>query len=147
MKKQIDELEKVTDERKVELPYEVWEAIRTIEDHECYGDDADALKILGNFETGVPEIDRLIEEIYEFGKLEAEVWEFAYSLELGKKEEGPSFRVGGVEGKVYPYFDGVTLRIQGHEVGLQVELVTFEEGDFFDAGIIAEAIFEYMEGE
>lgn len=75
VKKLVDELEKVVDRKKIDLPFEVWEAIRTIEDHECYGDDADALKILGNFETGVPEIDRLIDEIYEFGKTEAEAWE------------------------------------------------------------------------
>jgi len=74
VKKLVDELEKVVEDRKT-LPLEVWEAIRTIAQREVFGDDAEALTILGNFEAGVPEIDRLIEEIYEFGKLEAEVWD------------------------------------------------------------------------
>ena len=73
VKKLVDELEKVVEDRKT-LPLEVWEAIRTIEHREVFGDDAEALTILGNFETGVPEINRLIEEIYEFGKLEAGGW-------------------------------------------------------------------------
>ena len=75
VKKLVDELEKDVEDRKIDLPLEVWEAIRTIEQREVFGDDAEALTILGNFETGVPEIDQLIEEIYEFGKLEAEVWD------------------------------------------------------------------------
>lgn len=145
MKKQIDELEKVTDERKVELPYEVWEAIRTIEDHECYGDDAEALNILGNFETGVPEIDRLIDEIYEFGKLEAEVWEFAYSLNFGEEAAGPFLELEGVEGSVYPYWDGETLWIKGVDVGLQVGLGSFVDGVV--PAIVVDEILEYMEGE
>ncbi len=145
VKKLVDELEKVVEYRKIDLPFEVWEAIRTIEHREVFGDDAEALNILGNFEAGEREIDELIEEIYEFGKTEAEVWEFAYSLELGKKEEGPFLEVEGVEGSVYPYWDGETLWIEGVDVGLQVELVSFVDG--VDPAIVVDEILKYMEGE
>jgi len=48
-----------------EHPDQVYEALKDIENDDYDSTDAQCLTVLGNYEHGNPEIDQLVEELYE----------------------------------------------------------------------------------
>lgn len=148
------------------LPDPLWEEINAIEDWEVYS-SREGLPVLSNFDSEDPDLNQLLDEVYEGGIEIAEIYEFSEKISedpTKTPQEGPSFEVETSEGflRVYPVwekYDSIyTLSLISDDEYVDVEIFTLrslfitlriEEKDLKDIDV-QEAVFdsvkEWVEG-
>jgi len=150
-----------------DLPDAVWEEINAVEDWEVYS-SREGLPVLANFETDDPDLNQLVDEVYDNGMTIAEVYEFSEAVAENPyktPQEGPTIEVETSEGflRVYPVwekYDSIyTLSLISDDEYVDVEIFSMmtiyeifiiEEKDLKDIDV-QEAVFEsiksWVEGE
>jgi len=145
-------------EKADDLPDAVWEEINAVEDWEVYS-SREGLPVLANFETDDPDLNQLVDEVYEGGIEIAEIYEFSEKIAEDPEktpQEGPTIEVETSEGflRVYPVwekYDSIyTLSLISDDEYVDVEIFIIEEKDLKDIDV-QEAVFEsiksWVEGE
>ena len=137
-----------------DLPDRVWEEINSVEDWEVYS-SRESLPVLANFETDDPDLNQLVEEVYEDGMTIAEIYEFSEKISEDPQktpQEGPTIEVELSEGvvRVYPVWDchndiyTLTIRLilyKSYDIYLGPEILILTKDDIEDIDI-QEAVFE-----
>ena len=145
-----------------DLPDAVWEEINEVEDWEVYS-SRESLPVLSNFDSEDPDLNQLVEEVYEDGMTIAELREFSEKISENPSEtpqEGPEFEIETSEGvvRVYPVWDYhkdiinqlYTLTIESYDIYLEPEILILEEEDIEEIDIqeaVFEAIRDWVRGE
>jgi len=137
-----------------DLPDRVWEEINSVEDWEVYS-SRESLPVLANFETDDPDLNQLVEEVYDNGMTIAEIYEFSEKISEDPQktpQEGPTIEVELSEGvvRVYPVWDchndiyTLTIRLilyKSYDIYLGPEILILTKDDIEDIDI-QEAVFE-----
>lgn len=133
-----------------DLPDAFWEEINAVEDWEVYSSE-EGLPVLANFDD--PELNRMVDEVYEGGMEIAEIYEFSEKIAEDPEktpQEGPTIEVELSEGvvRVYPVwekYDSIyTLTMKSYDIYLyffEPEILILEEEDIEEIDI-QEAVFE-----
>ncbi len=141
-----------------DLPDRVWEEINSVEDWEVYS-SRESLPVLANFETDDPDLNQLVEEVYDNGMTIAELREFSEKISENPSEtpqEGPEFEIETSDGimRVYPVWkswDGLyALVIESEDQYVGAEILILKEKEIGEVDIgeaIIESLRGYVEGE
>jgi len=145
LEKEIQEIRE--HEKADELPDAFWEELNAVEDWEVYSSE-EGLPVLANYDD--PELNRMVDEVYEGGMEIAEIYEFSEKIAEDPEktpQEGPTIEVELSEGvvRVYPVWDchndTYTLTIKSYDIYLEPEILILTKDDIEDIDI-QEAVFE-----
>lgn len=140
-----------------DLPDHVWEEINSVEDWEVYS-SKEGLPVLANFETDDPDLNQLVDEVYEGGIEIAEIYEFSEAVAENPyitAQQGPTIEVETSEGflRVYPVWkrwdNGYALVVESDDE-YSAELLILAEDDIESVDLqeaVFEAIRDWVEGE
>jgi len=139
-----------------DLPDAFWEEINAVEDWEVYSSE-EGLPVLANYDD--PELNRMVDEVYEDGMTIAEIYEFSEAVAENPyktAQKGPTFEIETRKGiiRVYPVWkrwdNGYALVVESDDEYVDVEIFIIEEKDLKDIDVqeaVFEAIRDWVRGE
>ena len=156
LEKEIQEIRE--HEKADELPDAFWEEVNAVEDWEVYSSE-EGLPVLSNFETDDPDLNQLVDEVYEGGIEIAEIYEFSEAVAENPyitAQAGPTIEVETSEGflRVYPVWkrwdNSYALDVESDDEYVSAELLILTKDDIEDIDLqeaVFEAIRDWVRGE
>ena len=131
------------------LPDAFWEELNAVEDWEVYS-SRESLPVLANFETDDPDLNQLVDEVYEDGMMIAEIYEFSEAVAENPyitAQKGPTFEIETGKGIIRVYLvwkrwdNGYALVVESDDEYVSAEVLILAEDDI-ESVDLQEAVFE-----